>query len=236
MEKNRFTVPVAIIIAGMLIAGALYYTKNEQPTSGTTQTAAISMRGVSPNEHILGSPDAKVVIVEYSDTECPYCKVFHETMHRIIDEYGKDGTVAWVYRHFPLIQLHSKAVTEAEATECAAELGGNTAFWNYLDQVYAETPSNNRLDLERLPQIAVEIGLDRAAFESCLASERHLATVQADFDEAVGIGGRGTPHSVLLSGGRKIDIPGGQTYETMKSVIEAVLAESNTLVSPGEGN
>lgn len=101
---------------------------------------------VTPNEHIKGNPNAEVFVIEYSDPECPFCKRFHETMKSVMQEYGDTGKVAWVYRHFPLDALHTKARKEAEAFECAAELGGNVKFWEYADKLFEITPSNDGLD------------------------------------------------------------------------------------------
>ncbi|MEK7208139.1 MAG: thioredoxin domain-containing protein, partial [Patescibacteria group bacterium] len=175
-------------------------------------------------DHIKGNPNAELVIVEYSDTECPFCKRFHETMQQVIDEYGKSGKVAWVYRHFPLEQLHAKARSEAEATECAAELGGNTGFWKYLDELFRVTPSNDGLPAAELAGIAGRAGLDRAAFEACRASGRHAKRVQTDYSDAVASGGSGTPWSIILAkDGKKVPINGAQPYETVKQTIDALL-------------
>ena len=106
------------------------------------------MRPVSADEHILGNADARIVIVEYSDLECPFCKVFHNTMHEVVKT--RAGEVAWVYRHYPIPQLHPKAFHEAEATECAWEQGGNEAFWKYTDKIFEITPSNNGLEESQL--------------------------------------------------------------------------------------
>ncbi|OGD66802.1 hypothetical protein A2442_01615 [Candidatus Campbellbacteria bacterium RIFOXYC2_FULL_35_25] len=119
----------------------------------------INVDPVTADDHILGSPDADVIMVEYSDLECPFCKNFHLTTKQIMAEYGENGQVALVFRHFPLDQLHSKARTEAAATECAAEIGGNDVFWAYLDKVFEITPSNNGLELSKLHDIAVEMDL-----------------------------------------------------------------------------
>lgn len=100
------------------------------------------------DEHILGNLNAKIIIVEYSDPECPFCKVFHNTMHQVVD--NGSGEIAWVYIHYPIPQLHPKAFHEAEATECAWEQGGNKAFWKYMDKLFEITPSNNGLDESRL--------------------------------------------------------------------------------------
>lgn len=108
-------------------------------------TSLEKMSPVTKADHILGSIDAPVKIVEYSDLECPFCKQFHNTMQKIMSEYGTEK-VAWVFRQFPLSQLHSKAPKEAEASECVAELGGNDAFWKFIDKINEVTPSNNKLD------------------------------------------------------------------------------------------
>jgi protein-disulfide isomerase len=101
---------------------------------------------VTAKDHIMGSISAPVKIIEYSDTECPFCARFFDTMKQIMAEYGKDNRVAWVYRHVPLESLHSRARYEAEATECAAKIGGNDAFWKYLETLERISPLNNGLD------------------------------------------------------------------------------------------
>lgn len=230
---NKYAVPVAIIVAGVVIAGAVFYTsRSGGPAPGTADqngddSGEIAIREVSEDDHIRGNPNAQLVIVEYSDFECPFCKNFHATMAQVIDEYGKDGQVAWVYRHFPLAQLHSKAPIEAEATECAAELGGNEGFWAYSDMIFDITPSNNGLDLDLLPEIAEDVGLDREAFEECLESGRHKEAVQDDFDDARGAGGTGTPYSVIVARtGQRVPINGAQPIENIRAVIDALLGES----------
>jgi len=231
---SKLMVPVSIVIAAIVIAGALFMVnKGDSPnipgdgdTVPTNGEVAKDMKPVSADDHILGNPNAEVVIVEYSDTECPFCKRFHETMHQVIDEYGKDGKVAWVYRHFPLTQLHSKAQIEAEATECAFDQGGNTAFWTYTDKVYEMTPSNNGLDLDELPNIAEEIGLDRVEFERCLDDRDNKKKVEDQLADAFASGGRGTPHNIMIIGDEKVEIPGAQPFSAMKAAIDAVLAEN----------
>jgi protein-disulfide isomerase len=189
------------------------------PTAGDVNIAP-----VTSGDRILGNPNADIVIVEYSDTECPFCKRFHQTLQQIMAEYGKDGKVAWVYRHFPIPSLHPKAPKEAEATECAAEQGGNTMFWKYIDKVYEITPSNNGLDPAQLPVIASELGLDVTAFNTCLSSGKMTAKVKAQYDEGVIAGARGTPYSVLITKDEKIPITqGALPYENMKAILDSIL-------------
>ncbi len=231
MNMEKLSVPLAIVIAGGLIAGAFYYSNLQNAkeiVKAKTVPQMVSggeeMRPITEADHILGNPNAELMFVEYSDTECPFCKQFHTTLRQMMDEYGKDGKVAWVYRHFPIDQLHPKARKEAEATECANELGGATKFWEYLNTVYARTNSNNSLPESELPKIAKDIGLDVKAFNTCLSSGKYADKVQADYDDAVKAGGRGTPNSIIVSkDGTKTVVQGAQPYESVKNIIDALL-------------
>ena len=119
------------------------------------------------------------------------------------------GKVAWIYRHYPIDQLHSKARKTAEATECANELGGNEKFWVYLDKYFEVTPSNNQINLSQLPIIAKEIGLDKAKFEACLDSGKYATHVEEDFKDALNSGARGTPYSIVIApDGKKYPVSG----------------------------
>ncbi len=81
-------------------------------------------------DHWRGSRDADIVLIEYSDYQCPYCHAVHPTLKQVITEYG--SKIAWVYRHFPL-SFHPEAVPLATGAECANELGGLEAFWKFTD-------------------------------------------------------------------------------------------------------
>lgn len=226
---QKFAVPLAIVIAGALIAGALYFSgSSKTPANTAALPAAVTAEGMRPvdgTDHILGNPSAELVIVEYSDTECPFCKQFHNTMKQVMNSYGKDGDVAWVYRHFPIDQLHSKARKQAEATECAADQGGNDKFWAFTNTLYERTPSNNGFDDKQLPVIAKDIGLDVNAFNTCLSSGKFAAKVEADYQDALKAGGRGTPYSLIITkkDGTKVPINGAQPYESLKGTLDLLL-------------
>lgn len=221
-------VPFAIVVAGGLIAGALYFsnvkTANLVKEDKPAEVKVSDPRKVTSEDHILGNPDAKLVLVEYSDTECPYCKQFHATLIKLMAEYGSDGRLAWVYRHFPIDQLHPKARKEAEALECANELGGVTKFWEYTNMVYDNTPGNNGLDAANLPIYAKAVGLDVTAFNTCLTSGKYAAKVEADYQDAVKSGGRGTPHSIILTkSGKKIPVDGAYPFDQLKAIVDEAL-------------
>lgn len=199
------TVPIAIVVAGVIIGGAVLLTRGgptkeifQAPTEpAASLTEDISLRPVDAKDHALGNPNAAIVMVEYSDLECPFCKSFHKTMKALLDQYGKTGQVAWVYRHFPL-EIHPRSPKESEAAECAFEQGGNEKFWAYVDKIFELTPSNNQFDPLQLPKVASQIGLDVNSFQTCLDSGRYAAKVKADYDDATDAGASGTPHTVLL--------------------------------------
>lgn len=208
-KKPTFTVPIAIVVAGVLVAGAIFFSgrtgssdnsgPRNNPGSSTVQTKDISIRQVNDSDYIRGNPDAKVVIVEFSDTECPYCKRFHVTMKSLVDKLGKDGTIAWVYRNFPIRELHPDAPKQSEALLCAGKVGGSLGFWNYTDRIYEITPANNGLALDQLPVIAEYVGIDKAAFVNCLESGEMAQKVTADYEDGIKGGASGTPHSVLIA-------------------------------------
>lgn len=198
-QKNNLVIPASIILAGFLVAVGIYLSnKGNAPVAvntNTVQNSTIVINPVSKTDHILGNPNAPIVIVEFSDTECPYCKMFQTTMQTIMNTYGKDGKVAWVYRHFP---VHTLAPKEAEATECANELGGNDIFWKYIDNIFSVTDSRNDLDPAELSVIAKNNGLDVTKFNTCLSSGKYSNLVQADQQDGRNAGVSGTPNSILI--------------------------------------
>lgn len=183
----------------------------------------ILLAAVTARDHLRGAKNAKVTLVEFSDTECPFCRKFHPTLRQILKKFPDE--VRWVYRHYPLDGLHAKSRKEAEATECAAELGGNEKFWAYLDRLFEVTPGNDGLDSAELPNIAEYVGLSKASFESCLSSGRHAKRVADDLaDATLASGGEGTPHTVVIGpDGKKFAIGGAQPYVRVEQMITELL-------------
>lgn len=237
-RAQNYLIPLAIVVAAGLVGAALYFggggggslsgaTTKGSPAApvtpnGESGPADITFRPIGPDDHIRGDPNAPIALIEYSDTECPFCKRVHPTLQQLVQEY--DGKVKWVYRHFPLDQLHSKARKEAEATECANELGGNDAFWAYVDKLFEVTPSNDGLDPAQLPKIAEDVGLERAKFEACLSSGKYAQHVADDLADAQAAGGNGTPYSIVIGkDGTTYPISGAQPYTQFTTVVEQAL-------------
>mgnify|MGYP001562628991 CR=1 FL=1 len=178
---------------------------------------------VTTADHILGNKDAKVTFIEYSDFECPFCKKFEPTVQQIIKEYGDKVRV--VYRHFPL-SFHPNAQKEAEATECANDLGGNTAFWEYHDAILDRTPSGGTgFALDALVPLAVKLGLDESKFQDCLDTNKYAQHVKDDMSGGSAAGISGTPGSVLIdaSGDAQL-ISGAVPFATIKTSLDAAIS------------
>jgi protein-disulfide isomerase len=117
------------------VSGALPYAQIKQAIAAVnTQGSAATVRAPSSSDHIIGSPTAPIVLIEYSDFQCPFCQMIHVTLKQIVSE--SNGEVAWVYRHFPLYQIHPQAEPAANASECIFDQLGDSAFWTFANTVF----------------------------------------------------------------------------------------------------
>jgi protein-disulfide isomerase len=198
----------------------------ETQRQAQAQKRAQAARKVSAGrDHIRGDPAAEVSLIEYSDFECPFCKRFHGTPGKLTQRYA--GRVNWVYRHFPLPFHEPAARREAIASECAAEAGGNEAFWSYAEALFRETRSNGEglAKGRSIEALATDSGLDAKRFSSCLASGSAARRVDEDLADGAAVGISGTPTTVVRNNrtGACIPVVGAQPAEALASVIEQVL-------------
>ncbi len=227
-DQSQMSTPIAIIIAGALVAAAVYFggdgvpsgtdsVRGSQPSGlGTAAVVAISM-----SDHIYGNPNAPIKIVEYSDLECPFCKRFHETMKRVVAD--SNGQVAWVYRNFPLAQLHPNAQGLAEAAECVASVAGNDAYWKFLDEIFATAPLNTPFPMSELDTAITKVAT-LAPVKACINLGTHKAKIAKEVQDAVASGGNGTPHNILLDKkGNPTVIQGAQPYEVVMAAVDKAL-------------
>lgn len=189
-----------------------------QPSNPSGPPTPVNI-AVKSSDYIRGNKDAPVTVIEYSDLECPFCKSFHPTMLRIMNEY--QGKVKWIYRHFPL-SFHVNAQKEAEAAECVGKLGGAEAYWNYIDKIFERTTSNGTgFALTDLYPLAKEVGVSESRFRTCLDQGEMTSKVQADLQEGAGYGVQGTPTSFVNG----MPVEGAVPYEQMKAVIDQALSK-----------
>lgn len=226
-NMGKLAIPGAIVIAGGLIAVSLFMGgdgvdtmatggHNTGSNTGERQASAGDFRLPSEEDHVRGNPDAAITIVEYSDLECPFCARLHPTLERVVEE---QDDVKWVYRHFPL-SSHRNAIGAAVASECVARLGGNDAFWSFVDAAFA---NQNRLGESWYASQAQALGIDAGEFVSCQSDQEVVAEVGTDFNEVRRLGGGGTPYSVVVDrDGNMIPFSGALSYAQVMSVISKV--------------
>jgi protein-disulfide isomerase len=210
-------VAIAIVVAGIFISLAIFFRGGSPtPVNGEyAQPVIKDFRGVEKDDHVMGNPKAKLTIVEFSDFECPFCSRIHPTLERLVSE--RDD-IKWVYRHFPLTQIHSQALSSAIASECVAELGGNDSFWEFANALFVNQSSLGQSLYESEAQ---KLGIDLNKFKECQTSERVKNAVDKDSEEAMKSGGRGTPFSVIITPkGEYVPFSGALPYEQIVTLIE----------------
>jgi len=157
----------------------------------------------------LGSADAPVTIVAFTDYQCPSCAAIHPVLEKLVKEYG--NKVRLVTRDFPLSQ-HTDAFKAAEAAEAAREQG---KYWEYI-QVLLRNQS--ALGVEKLKSYATDLALDRTRFDSALDSGKFKESVQRDLEDGVTLGINGTP--TIFINGRRVSAKG---YDELKAMIDTAL-------------
>lgn len=159
----------------------------------------------------LGPKDAPIVIVEFSDFQCPYCQRFHrQTFEALMAAYP--GKIRFVYRNLPLTTIHPEALPAAEASLCAHEQG---AFWPYHDRLF-----QGELGEAVYLRYAQELNLDVKRFQQCLQERRYRGFVEKDMEFAINLGVRSTP-TFFING---IALVGAQPLEVFQDVINRELA------------
>jgi len=161
-----------------------------------------------------GPSGAKIVLTEYSDFQCPYCKEAQRTIKRILQSYP--GDVRLVFKHLPL-EMHPQAFQAAQAAVCGGQQG---VFWPYHDALF----DSDALSPEVFTSLAKVVGLDLDQFQKCLASQESRMAVLHNLSEAQQLGIDSTP-TFLVNG--KL-IRGAVSFEEFKAVIERELKNSQT--------
>jgi protein-disulfide isomerase len=163
---------------------------------------------------VRGNPKAPVMIVEFSDYQCPYCHQVEPTVKELLAKYG--DKVSLSYRDFPLTAIHSQALISAEASRCALEQG---KFWEYHDQLFTAS----KLEKDDLIEYARNLKLDDKQFGTCLSSEKYKADIEKDEQEGRKAGVNGTP-GFFING---VALSGSQPKDAFTRVIDDELARAS---------
>jgi protein-disulfide isomerase len=178
------------------------------------------------DDPVKGDPNAPITIIEFSDFQCPFCKVFHETSLPMIEKnYIETGKVKFVYRDYPIQQIHPNAVPAALGANCANEQG---KFWEYHDKLFENQRQWENLDPENgvstFEKYAEELDLDTDTFNTCLESGKYLEEIRKDLQDGVAYGVSGTPGFFI--GNEKIGyglVSGAQPYAAFEQVLNQLL-------------
>ncbi len=198
-QNNKFLIPAAIILAGIIIAVATIYSV-KRPSSNTGvdngKTAVLAaLPQVSSSDFVLGDQNAPVTIIEYSDFQCPFCgKFFKETESVLREKYIKTGKVKFIYRSFAF--LGQESLWAANAARCAGEQG---KFWQYHDYLYSNQSGENQgaFSKDNLKSFATALGLDTEKFNACLDSEKYTDLIQKETKAGGEAGVQGTPANFI---------------------------------------
>jgi protein-disulfide isomerase len=240
----NFSLIIILVLAFVLgfLSGSLW-TENRILKSGTmvadNQAAADEAAAAAAKEklkqvpafdpekdHYRGNKDAKVVLIEYSDFECPFCNRFHPTMLDLMEKYGDE--VAWVYRHFPL-SFHPNAQPLAEASECVAAYGGAEAFWKFTDSVYEAMGDGSiygtdstakKVSTDMMVSLATTAGANPTSVKACIDNKEMAQKVKDSQAGGSKAGVTGTPGTIIVSkkGGYDL-VPGALPLEQVEALL-----------------
>jgi protein-disulfide isomerase len=225
----------AILISGILISVSILLHGVIVSNLGSKDSATKSLVDKNVVAEILKKPVAnryfgdqkpteEIIFTEYSDTECPFCKNFHSTISQIVEQGA--GKYAWVYKHFPL-SFHPNAQKEAEAIECVRSISGDTKAFQYMDVLYAITPSNNKLPLEALYDISDSMKLPTKKLKVCVENGTFAEKVKTETAEGAAAGVQGTPFTFVTQNKNGVltevgSINGAQPAEAIDAILSQI--------------
>jgi protein-disulfide isomerase len=217
-----FEYAISLAEAGEL-ENAFREAAEQQAAAAATATAVAAIPVDIPlaDAPAMGDPAAPVTIVEYSDYQCPFCwRHFQETIPQL-QPYIDSGQVRYVFKDLPIRRSHPEAQKAHEAARCAREQGGDEAYWQMHDLIFASQQQwgGNRDHVAVLKGLAAEAGYGSDAFAECLDTGRYEDAVSADLMEGSALGVSGTP-TFFING---IRLVGAQPFSVFEQAITAAL-------------
>lgn len=228
-SKIKLTTPVAIVLAAIILAVSHVGYGFLMQGGSATPTTAFKGRAIDSSDLVTGKEKAKVFLVEYSDTECPFCARVHPTLKQLKEEYA--SKVGFVYRYFPLTQIHPNAFEESRAVFCVGKVAGAEKLQSYVASMfeYRLEKENYVLPKGMKETMARNLGVNESDFLSCLQSQESKDAIDASIKDGIAAGVQGTPASFVLLKTRKgfetvALVDGARPYEYFKAVIDDALA------------
>ncbi len=221
-------IPAAIILAGIILACAIYVIRiRHTVVTGTGNPEAV--HAVTTTDHIIGNPSAPVAIIEYADIDSSFSKSFQMTMEQLMTGYASGGKVVWVYRHFPVTQLHPNSATDALAAECAGSLSTPITFFHFIDAMQTLAPGDNEFNPNQYESVVAQFSINNDSFKKCMTAGSFTKKIHDDYDNALASGATGSPFVILLIHGQKpVPINGALPYTSMKKIIDDAITKAGT--------
>lgn len=180
--------------------------------------SAEEMIALMDDDAVKGSKNAPITIVEFSEFQCPYCKMYFENAYQdILKKYVDTGKVKYVFRDYPL-DFHPQAYPSALSAECVRDQKGDEAYFKMHDKLFENQES---LSVENYEIWALELGVNKAKFKECFESDKFKDEISKDFMDGRNVGVRGTP--AFFVNGRFIS--GAVPFEYFETIIEEELAK-----------
>lgn len=221
------TLPVILGI-GLLLGQQMGET-TELDQNGEQEPRSILTQIQNPpdadDDPFMGSADAPITMIEFSDYQCPFCRsFFNDTLPLIKENYIDKGLIKFVYRDMPLVSLgHTDATPAANAAECAREQGGDKTYFAYHDKIF---DGENKLGFgtvniqeESLYSYAKELNLDEGKFRECQEGQKYYEEINKDFLAGRAVGIKGTP-TFIINGQMLV---GAQDYSLFEQVFNEIL-------------
>lgn len=220
---DRFEATITALLAGESPADARQSDPSDLPPWATDEGLALDPKRPGytvAGDQSRGDADAPIVVVEFSDFQCPYCKRHNDQTQPTLDEkYVDTGQVRWVFKHFPLA-IHPQAPAAGVAAECAADQG---KFWEMYNTIFANVDAWSINDPSPVfADLAGELGLDVDAFSACVSAGDKMAEVQSDAADGTSFV-RGTPTFVLFGSGQPRLIAGALPVDSFVAEIEKLI-------------
>ena len=214
-KHNQLNTSASIIIGSIIIGVSIVIGMSRMGKSNISidPEKIFQGRAFSKNEMLMGSTSDNVIFLTYTDTECPFCKIFENgTVSKIRDNYK--GKIGFATRKYPL-PMHPQATIESLASLCAREQGGVTVYDKYNQEIFARTKSNNGFDINQIGNVMTEIAtnlkLDINKFNTCQSASSTKAMLQADINDGASAGVEGTPYSLVM-------VRRGSDYQIMSRI------------------
>ncbi len=240
INLDTLAIPAAIVVAGLIIAGAIFFTNkgkdnpidtntNTNTNTDTTDTAkdefAAATTTIGDSPYLGDIKKVKVAIVEYTDYQCPYCaRHATETKPSILKDYVDTGKIIYVVRNFPLDFHGEIAVQSANAGLCVNELAGAKKYFDFYTQGFSKKST------DELAAVAQGLGVNMTKYNTCMTENRYKAQIDKDIADGSKAGVQGTPGfviGVLDKEGNVTGklIAGAYPYESFKAILDEMLAK-----------